>query len=103
MRGSLGPSACAQASFAFQMILILPWTMNLLLDTSAFLWLLTNDGRLPARIKEMIRDPEHEVWLSVVSLWEIQVKYQLRKLPLPEPPAATSLVSSPGTGSQPCR
>ena len=32
------------------------------------------------------RNPNHEVYLSVVSLWEAIIKYQLGKLPLPEPP-----------------
>jgi PIN domain nuclease of toxin-antitoxin system len=29
---------------------------------------------------------DHEVYLSVVSLWETILKHQLGKLPLPEPP-----------------
>ena len=33
-----------------------------------------------------IRLQENEVYLSVVSLWEIIVKYQLGKLALPHPP-----------------
>jgi len=32
------------------------------------------------------RQPHHDVYLSVVSLWETILKYQLGKLPLPEPP-----------------
>ncbi len=33
-----------------------------------------------------IRDLDNEVFLSVVSLWEAIVKYQIGKLPLPQPP-----------------
>jgi PIN domain nuclease of toxin-antitoxin system len=35
---------------------------------------------------EAIRDPGNEVFLSVVSVWEAIIKYQLKKLLLPYPP-----------------
>ena len=60
--------------------------MNLLLDTHIFLWFISGDNRLPQDIKQGIRNPDNEVYLSVVSLWEVIVKHQLGKLPLPEPP-----------------
>jgi PIN domain nuclease of toxin-antitoxin system len=34
----------------------------------------------------LIREPDNEVYLSAVSVWETIVKYQLGKLPLPEHP-----------------
>ena len=60
--------------------------MNLLLDTCIFLWFISGDQRLPASMREAIRDPANAVHLSAVSLWEIIVKYQLGKLSLPRPP-----------------
>lgn len=60
--------------------------MRLLLDTSAFLWYLTADSKLPEPMADAVRSPENDVWFSVVSFWEILVKHQLGKLPLPEPP-----------------
>jgi PIN domain nuclease of toxin-antitoxin system len=60
--------------------------MRLLLDTHIFLWYITGDPRLPAPVVTLIRDPANEVYLSVVSVWEAMVKYQLGKLPLPQPP-----------------
>lgn len=60
--------------------------MNLLLDTCIFLWFISGETRLPASMREAIRDPANEVHLSVVSLWEIILKYQLGKLPLPRLP-----------------
>lgn len=60
--------------------------MKLLLDTHVFLWYLSGDIRLPEFMRESIRDSGNEVYLSVVSIWEATVKYQLGKLPLPEPP-----------------
>lgn len=60
--------------------------MRLLLDTHVFLWLITADKRLPEKMREDILDSNNEVYLSVVSLWEISIKHQVGKLPLPESP-----------------
>jgi PIN domain nuclease of toxin-antitoxin system len=60
--------------------------MKLLLDTHIFLWFISKDGRLPKKMRAAIRDPLNEAYLSVVSLWEIVVKHQLGKLPLPQTP-----------------
>jgi len=60
--------------------------MKFLLDTHVFLWFISGDTRLAAGWRDTIRDPQHEIYLSVVSLWEAIVKYQLGKLPLPEQP-----------------
>jgi PIN domain nuclease of toxin-antitoxin system len=60
--------------------------MRFLLDTHIFLWFISGDAQLPAAWRDTIRKPSHEVYLSVVSLWESILKYQLGKLPLPEPP-----------------
>lgn len=61
--------------------------MRILLDTSEFLWLLSGDSRLDAKVTAAIRDRSNEVFLSVVSFWEISLKHALGKLPLPQPPA----------------
>jgi PIN domain nuclease of toxin-antitoxin system len=60
--------------------------MKFLLDTHIFLWFLSGDVRLPVAWRDTIRQPHHEVYLSVVSLWETIIKYHLGKLPLPESP-----------------
>jgi PIN domain nuclease of toxin-antitoxin system len=60
--------------------------MRLLLDTHVFLWYITADSRLPVPLRDSIRDPENDVYLSVVSIWEALVKYQLGKLSLPDAP-----------------
>lgn len=60
--------------------------MKLLLDTHIFLWFISGDKRLPEAMRDSIRDFDNEVYLSVVSLWEAIIKYQLGKLPLPKPP-----------------
>ncbi len=60
--------------------------MRLLLDTHIFLWYIANDKRLTQAFSRAIRNPDNEVYLSVVSLWEAIIKYSTGKLPLPEAP-----------------
>ncbi|MBD2652562.1 type II toxin-antitoxin system VapC family toxin [Synechocystis sp. FACHB-383] len=60
--------------------------MRILLDTHIFLWFISGDTQLSADVRDAIRDPDNEVYLSSVSVWEAIVKYQLGKLPLPESP-----------------
>lgn len=60
--------------------------MNILLDTHIFLWFISGDGKLSTDIRDSIRNLDNNVYLSVVSIWECIVKYQLGKIPLPESP-----------------
>jgi len=60
--------------------------MKLLLDTCAFLWLILGAEALTDRAKDLFADPDNEVFLSVVSAWEIAVKHALGRLALPEEP-----------------
>jgi PIN domain nuclease of toxin-antitoxin system len=60
--------------------------MKVLLDTHVFLWFISADARLSERMRDGIRDPANEVYLSAVSVWEAIVKHQLGKLSLPAPP-----------------
>jgi PIN domain nuclease of toxin-antitoxin system len=66
--------------------------VRLLLDTSTFLWLITDADRLTKRARAAIADPDCEVWLSVVSVWEIAIKQKIGRLDLPGP--AWSYVTS---------
>ena len=59
--------------------------MKLLLDTQIFLWYIRGDAKLPTAVRDHIRDQDTQVYLSVASIWEALVKYQLGKLPLPHP------------------
>ena len=59
--------------------------MRLLLDTHIFLWFITGDERLSGYFRKSIEDAD-AAYLSVASVWEVTVKYQLGKLPLPEAP-----------------
>ena len=60
--------------------------MRILLDTCEFLWLVAGDSKLTASVASAVRDPQNEVFLSVVSFWEISLKHSLGKLPLPQSP-----------------
>lgn len=60
--------------------------MKLLLDTHIFLWYISADTRLPPPILRAVRNSNNEVYPSVVSLWEIIIKYQLGKFSLPASP-----------------
>ena len=60
--------------------------MKILLDTCTFLWWISDAVELSRRARELCLDPENDVVVSVVSHWEITIKWQLGKLPLPEPP-----------------
>jgi Uncharacterized protein conserved in bacteria len=60
--------------------------MKLLLDTHIFLWFISGDSRLTDAMLQSICEPSNEVYLSVVSLWEAITKYNLGRLPLPQPP-----------------
>lgn len=56
--------------------------MKYLLDTHAFIWSFRNAEKLSKKVYEVISDAENEIFLSSISLWEIAIKYQLKKLDL---------------------
>jgi PIN domain nuclease of toxin-antitoxin system len=61
--------------------------MRILLDTCEFLWIVSGNAKLSPTVADAIRNPQNQVFLSVVSFWEIALKHSLGKLPLPESPA----------------
>ena len=60
--------------------------MRILLDTCAFLWLVTDDPQASELAKEIFLKEDNELLLSAVTGFEIAVKYSLGKLRLAEPP-----------------
>lgn len=52
-----------------------------LLDTHALLWWLFDDPRLSAAARHTIANPDHRLWVSAASAWEIATKARLGKLP----------------------
>lgn len=53
--------------------------MRLLLDTNVLLWIITDADRIDS-IRELILSDETEIFVSVVSCWEIAIKTTLGKL-----------------------
>lgn len=53
--------------------------MRLLVDTHLVLWGITGDQRLPQAAREMILDPENEVFVSRVTVWETAVMRALKR------------------------
>ena len=60
--------------------------MKLLLDTCTFLWWCEGSARIPGATRSLVSDPDHDVYVSTASAWEIALKHGLGKLPLPQRP-----------------
>jgi PIN domain nuclease of toxin-antitoxin system len=58
--------------------------VNLLLDTHAVLWWLSDDPTLSEAARVAISDPENTVYLSAVVIWEMRIKQGIGKLDLPD-------------------
>ena len=56
-----------------------------LLDTSTFLWASVGASQLSPTARLLISDPTAELLVSFASIWEMQIKHSLNKLPLPLP------------------
>lgn len=56
--------------------------MNILLDTHALIWLAISPQNLSQQATNIITDPTHTLFTSLVSIWEMQIKLQLGKLTL---------------------
>ena len=62
--------------------------IRILLDTHAFLWWLTDSGRLSEAVRRNIFDPSNDKLISAASAWEITTKHRLGKLPGADPIAS---------------
>ena len=60
-------------------------SLKLLIDTHIYLWAITDDRRLSASHRTLYVSEEHDLFLSVASVWEMLIKSGLGKLPLPQP------------------
>jgi PIN domain nuclease of toxin-antitoxin system len=57
---------------------------SLLLDTHVLLWWLSDDARLPERMRAAVADGENEVFVSAASAWEMSIEAALGKLTAPD-------------------
>ncbi len=62
--------------------------MKFLIDTHVFIWRTSDPQKLSPRVYNLLTDANTQAILSVVSIWEMQIKLSLGKLksktPLPE-------------------
>ena len=56
--------------------------MRYILDTHSFLWAIFSPAKLSRSAREAIKDRENEIAISVVTFWEVSLKYALGKLDL---------------------
>lgn len=56
--------------------------MNYLLDTHVFLWAIFESKKLSKKAKSVINNPENSINVSLITFWEISLKYSVGKLEL---------------------
>lgn len=56
--------------------------MTILIDTHVLLWALFDPSKLSRKEQEALTDKNNKVFVSLISLWEISLKYALGKLEL---------------------
>ncbi|KAB2833543.1 MAG: type II toxin-antitoxin system VapC family toxin [Candidatus Dadabacteria bacterium] len=59
--------------------------MNLVLDTHAFLWIVSDDKKLSRKTKKLFLNKSNDIYLSAASIWEMAIKISLGRLTLDEP------------------
>ena len=71
--------------------------MRYLLDTHILLWAIRNEPELKKEVKEAIVNPANQIFVSVVSEWEVAIKSNIGKLKLkPDFAAFAKLVDELG-------
>lgn len=56
--------------------------MNLLIDTHALIWFITDSEKLPLNTKQIIENKENNCYVSVATYWEIGIKTSIGRLGL---------------------
>jgi len=56
--------------------------MNLLLDTHIWIWSVGERKRLASRVLKELAKEENQLWLSPISIWEVQFLYRKRRIEL---------------------
>lgn len=49
--------------------------MKILLDTHILLWYFEDNARLPLKARKFIEDEANEIFFSVLSVWEVEIKH----------------------------
>jgi len=56
--------------------------MKYLLDTHILIWCLFDSSKLSVRVKDVLFDPTHTIYVSSVAFWEISIKFNTGKIGL---------------------
>ena len=56
--------------------------MKLLLDTHIWVWSAVQPERLSARVARQLTNPENEIWLSAISIWELRLLHDKGRVKL---------------------
>jgi PIN domain nuclease of toxin-antitoxin system len=56
--------------------------MQFLIDTHVLIWYLEDSPQLTSTAAEILEDTRHDLYVSIVSLWEIAINSGLGKLKL---------------------
>jgi PIN domain nuclease of toxin-antitoxin system len=59
--------------------------VKIILDTQVLIWWANDISNISDRVQNIIFDIDNELWVSLASIWEIQIKVSLGKLNLPRP------------------
>ena len=57
--------------------------MRLLLDSNALLWLFSGRKQLTSRVRQLLEEDQHDLFVSRASIWELSIKVKKGKLDLP--------------------
>jgi PIN domain nuclease of toxin-antitoxin system len=60
--------------------------MKILLDTHIWLWYSLGNPKLTPNLKTAIEDPDNELWLSPISIWETLLLAEKSRISLPPDP-----------------
>lgn len=55
---------------------------DVLLDTHIILWAMSKDSKLNTKMRDIILNPNNRLFYSIASMWEVQIKYALKKIPI---------------------
>ena len=59
--------------------------MQLLIDAHILIWFLEGNKLLPKLRRQIIANPQNDIFVSIASLWEIAIKISIGKLTLAKP------------------
>ena len=56
--------------------------MKYLIDTHILIWLAVSPEKVSRKISEIIENPQNDISISTISLWEIAIKLAIKKIDL---------------------